>query len=576
MRRWIPIFAGIFLLFGLFHPLQALVGRAWVDGFGTHWFYWYVREILAGRQSPAHTDLFFYPWGKDIFAHTGSNLLDALLAAPLLSLFGPVAGYNLWIALLLLGNAWGGAQLARALGTPAERAWVGGALLVLNPYVIEELNLGRPTQALLLFPALCTARLLTLQSWRDALACGLWMALSAWTYWYYGLLLGGLGLIAGLWRSVQLYRFLPYYALAALTALVLVAPAALPMMAQVEAGTVPGLLRMDGEGPIGGLHLQTVEGDRQGLYVLMGWRTASLIDEEGVQFLPATPIWLLAQALVLLLGWRGRGLWMFWLGSSLLIAAGPALTLGDRFWPNPLYLTLIEHLPILRRWWWPERAIVGAVLVGAGWAALVLSRYQQRWTWLFFVLVLAQLAIARQIPLDHWRPPDNPALQCLQRAPAGAVIDLPLLTDQRNLFAQTLHHKPLLGGMLLKKQHFGMEPIAALQTENTLLRSLIQLGDRQLTAPRDATPADRDALRALGYRYVLVWIEAFARSGSGGVTSDWGRVRRLLVPLLGAPISEDPSNALFTLDGPDLSASELATPQEAITCDPEGRPHDGR
>ena len=140
-----------------------LLGVEYVDHYGTQWFYWYAGQVLSGAQSIGHTDLFFYPWGKDIYGHTGSNLVDAFLAWPLLKLLGNVAGYNVFVVVIVATNLWGAARLAGRFTDSALARWTAGALFALQPYVVNELVEGRPTQALLLFALLFTERLLRLR-----------------------------------------------------------------------------------------------------------------------------------------------------------------------------------------------------------------------------------------------------------------------------------------------------------------------------------------------------------------------------------------------------------------------------
>jgi hypothetical protein len=59
-----------------------------VDVFGTFWFYWWVEDSLSNGVSPGFTNLMFHPEGKDIFAHTGGNFVDALVSVPFQSIFG--------------------------------------------------------------------------------------------------------------------------------------------------------------------------------------------------------------------------------------------------------------------------------------------------------------------------------------------------------------------------------------------------------------------------------------------------------------------------------------------------------
>jgi hypothetical protein len=172
-------------------------------------------------------------------------------------------------------------------------------------------------------------------------------------------------------------------------------------------------------------------------------------------------------------------------------------------------------------------------------------------------LALATLVPLRRealLPIGSWDASVPTTLACLAAAPDGAVIDVPLLVDQKNLWYQTVHGKPLLGGMLLKKVAFAPPEVAALQADNGLLRELATIGEHQYTRGAGvADPTDRAALIGLGYRYVLARADAFGharveRDGHATVISDWPRARRLLVALLGAPAAEDEALGLWTLD----------------------------
>ena len=98
---------GVFV--ALFAPEAAnlgarFLGQEAVDAYGTHWFYWFVERSLADHTSLSHTDLYFYPFGKDIYAHTGANVLDAIVALPFRWALGAVRGYNAFVLAALLAN----------------------------------------------------------------------------------------------------------------------------------------------------------------------------------------------------------------------------------------------------------------------------------------------------------------------------------------------------------------------------------------------------------------------------------------------------------------------------------------
>ncbi len=545
----------------LLDPLDSFTGRAWLDGYGTQWHHWFYGEWLAGRTELDPTPLLFHPWGKSMVAHTGGNLLDAALAWPLRMVAGPALGTTIWVALLLLGNAWGCWCLARALGA-GRGAWLAPLLALFVPFVLEELQYGRPTQAMLLFPALCLADLVRLdRPWRPARA-GLWLALTALSYWYYGLLLGvlaGLFTVVALARAHERKATLLRLVIVAAVAAVILLPAAWPLLGALRGDEVPGLLAL-GEGPLGDILLRTVEGDTEGLYLLAPFsgRTGALVQDDGLRFVAGTRLLGPLQWGLILAGLvaarRHRLLLAGWVLVCLLVATGPVIVVGDGFLPDPFYAAVLSASEVLRRWWWPGRAVGFLSLLAVAAGALALGGIPTpRLRQLFGVgaLLLLGLGCWTQdlLPLDRWSAEHSPGLACLADAPSGAVIDLPSNTGQRNLYLQTLHGKPLFGGMPSSKAAFAPAEHRALLSGGGFLGQLYAVGDRRFSSGAAHETPDPQALLDLGFRYVLVQIQAYERPSpaSGGTTSDWPRVKRHLVPLLGAPAFEDRQLALFTL-----------------------------
>ncbi len=548
-------------------PTERALGERYVDGFGTQWWFWYAGELVAGRASFFHTDLLFYPTGKDVFTHTGGNLLDAMLALPLRALLGNTAGYNAWIGVVVATNFAAGTRLGRvATGLPG---WPAGVALSLNPYVLNELAGGRPTQAWLALPALALAGVWGATTVTEAVLTGIAVAASGWLYWYGGLVAGLLATVLGLVRITtdrhRLRRSL-YLCISALIAAVLVAPGVLLMRDALASGSVPGLLALNGTGPIAPLAMQTVEGDSAGLHVLAPLLgvAGSLIDDNGLRFVGAEPSLGFASAgaavLGLALAVRARR-WELVAGAlcvalvAAIAATGPAIVVGSGFVVNRPWVWAASHVDLLRRWWWPGRAIFGLYL-GLAMVIPLLGRLRGL-SWLFAAAVTIELLRTGDLPSPTWDAREPAPLRCLAAAPPGAVIDLPFLADQHNLWFQTVHHHPLLSGMLVKKPAFGSAGALKLRAENGFLDRLLAYGELKVTQEPSFDLAERDALVAGGFRYVVVDLSRMegAAAGRGGSTfnkSMWPRVRRLLRPMIGEPQAEDEGAAVYTLDGSTL------------------------
>lgn len=565
-----PVVVAALVVLGpcLLAPHRWFAGAMHLDAYGTQWYYWLVERQLLGGEDVGRSALLFHPWGKDVFLHTGGNLLDAWLALPLRLMLGPVAGYDAWLVLLLLGNGFAGFRLARVLGADSAGGLLAALLMVVNPYVLMELQLGRPTQAFLLFPVLCLAELLRMDRPGRAARVGVWMALAGWTYWYSGLACGALAMVHGLLRAgtgPHRLRVLGLHGLAAGVALVLVAPGAWPLLTALDQGAVPGLLALGQGGPLWGLALRTVEGDAEGLFVLapLAGTGGSLIDVGGIRFNPGYRLFTLghlgfvAAGLVALR--RHRPLVVVWGLLALLVAAGPALVVGEHFLPNPVYLGLLHLSDVARRWWWPGRVVFVLHALVAALAGVALARWRHRRVAvpavaLLGILVLVPAAREGLLPLDRWPAEQSPALSCLAQAPEGAVLDLPFARDQKHLYLQTLHGKPILGGMLSQKEAFAPPEQVALLKENGFVDLLVDLGNREFTRSLAWSPADRQALLGVGYRYVLVRPDAYLRprprrDGSVEEVSDWPRLRRTLERPLGEPHYEDAHLALYAIEG---------------------------
>jgi hypothetical protein len=549
---------------------RRVLGLGAVDAYGTQWFYAWVGDVVRGVEPLARTTRLFHPWGKEVFLHTGGNLLDALAAWPLRAGLGPVAGYDAWIAVLLATNAWAASRAAAALGVPSGRRWPAALAVTLHPFVLHELELGRPAQAWLALPLIAFAELVTLGGIAGAVRLGLAVALTGYLYWFHGF---ALGVCAVAWALVRLafdapggrLRLAGLLVLAAVVTGLVVAPFVAPMVHAAHTGATPGLLALDGTGPIAPLALRTVEGEQEGLAVFSaawGGMAGGLDAGEApgsVVFTPDTPVFGLGWSALLgvgLLAWRpgargGRRAVAAWCIVAVVLATGPAWAVADGVVANRPYLWLVGTLDFLRRWWWPVRAVALLVVVAAPLVAVVTARAPgPSWVRAAVLAGVLSVPLARDgvLPLSTWDGSDSAVLACLRDSPAGAVVDVPWASDQDNLWLQVRHGQPILGGMMVTQDAFQPPEVRALRARNGLLRALDLAGDRDAFA--DVAPDARAELVALGYRWILLRASGYRlATDGGGWETAWDAPLRRITEALGPPAAADARLAAWSLAG---------------------------
>lgn len=508
-----------------------------VDYHGTLWFYWFLGHQLQTGGSLLHTDLFFYPYGKDILGHTGANLLDAALALPFRAVLGPVWGYTLFVGAGLVAGAWAFARLAADYTKDQLAILTGTVLFLLSPYALVELGEGRPTQGLLVLLPLALRAMLRAQGPRAAAWGGVLLALCGYQYWFYGLFGAILALLLGGWRRET--------AILLGTAALLVAPVAAPMILHSADGAVSGLLDTSALYN----HLQPITADGHPI-ALSVWQPLRLqtgfyfIDGDLPRFLPVVRPLALATLLGLGLAlWRPgpvpRRLWWGILGLGLL-AMGPVVIAGGHVFLEPLYQLLISGVSFLRRLWWPARAmawvavlvpicITGLIATFSGWRRWALSAALGLGS-------VVEVAAAGLLPLPTWSPAVPAGYQCLAQAPAGAVLELPYGRNQAHLYYQTTHAKPIFGGMLELNPSFIPPEMQALQQQDRALRVLLALPGE---VTEELEPADIEPLYQLGYRYIVLQKDLLTAPDPRIQATQLRSIDRLLGRLFGAPVYDD-------------------------------------
>lgn len=601
--RLLLVLAAWLLVFGLAAPRLAdgFLGIEYVDHYGTQWFYWYLSDALENGKSLTSSALFFFPYGKDIFAHTGSNLLDAFAAWPFLQLFGTVLGYNLFVLAALGASAWCVSRLIRVYTDDPLAVTVGSLVGTLSPYVLFELVEGRPTQALLGLGALffrSVHRSLTLPGLANPLLAGLWLGLLGYQYWFYAVFFG---LAAVTWTLVHLVDAPPRGRLgafgrltfAALVSVTVVAPVALPMVVDtaVDATSVPGLLDTD-TWSLAATPPETVEGITVGLFEWQplrgttGFQVQNPDDSEVfLQHASWGPAGLLA-ALLLFLRYPGRlprRSTLAMLAVATVLAVGPVLLIGDLALPNPPYIWLVKAVGFLRRLWWPARAYaVIAVWIGPM-VAVALGEIRarhgsgaQRGAALAFGLVhLVGLRVDKLVPFPTWDATIPAGYQCLAQGPEGAILELPYSWTQAHLYYQTFHHRPMFGGMIENNAVFAPAEAVTFRETNTFVAALLATARLDTDDFETVSPADQEAVRAMGYRYVVLQRDAFVVRSEDDTMMDnaartrMRRVERTLDGLMGKPVWADARVMIWAPWGDPSPCADAPPPVDAR---PVGRP----
>jgi hypothetical protein len=493
-----------------------------VDMYGSLWFFWYAKEALESFSSPSVTDLFFYPLGKNIFTHTGNNLLDAYLSTPFQWLFGFPGWSRWWVVFLMVGNALSFRVLARYLFASKNVALVATVAWQMNPYVLFELTCGRYTQAFLFFLPLAIWAFLKMQEdkrWRWPLLAGCLTGLQAWTYWFMGYFMAfaflflageafykrrrGDGVMA--WKPLLLRM-----GLSGLSALLVVLPGLIAMSHAASEQMVPGLT--EGSKALWTLPPDLANNVSQALhgYDLFGSRGP-----------PMLTLWTWGPLLLLwMVVGPGRARWLPMLVCAVVFSLGPFPTLWGFDEPQvmPHYMAAYHYLPFFDRLWFPYRILVMAFFVASlaiGFLAERLEHWRPKWAGRLPLLLVgfvactgmeqSQFGIFPLVSRDLSPPRVFDWIAHQEDEEAQAIIHLPFGPSQPNIVWQVLHERPLWGGMgenanLLWPTGYRR------RLKNSFFKALLRVIDEDpsANAERPYVPVQRVMIEREGFRWVIL------------------------------------------------------------------------
>lgn len=418
---------------------NSLIGEG-VDLYGTIWFYDWIYESIQTGRNPSHTDMFFYPYGKDIFGHTGNNFLDAILAIPFMALFGFPLYQPIFYACILLVNALAFRKLAHAL-FDSFHARLGTTILVLlSPYVLTELIQGRPTQALLCFSILSMHYFLQMVRSGlivDAVKCGFCAALQGWMYWYGGYFLGIVLVVFSLvnWNA----KHWKIYTTALITCLLCISPGVITMIWHMSSTQIPGLYEKEWND----WSIPIMDPNYSRSY-LVGYL---LHEPWGMKMFGLASLSIPTMFAL----WFARKHWFWWVALiiSLLVATGPMYVVGGEVQPFYHYIFLYKTLPFFSRLWFPYRMVSLSILLAIIGIGLMMNQLRGKWAWSIWMIVVVHIGLQSQtfcVPmLSHaWEEPQ--VYKEMKKEPGG-VIELPIGFVRRSILWQSQHDLPTFGGM---------------------------------------------------------------------------------------------------------------------------------
>ncbi|HET8631272.1 MAG TPA: hypothetical protein VFL91_27955, partial [Thermomicrobiales bacterium] len=428
------------------------------------WWLWWVREALLHGHNPYVTDRLYFPYGAPLYL-MGMDLVTALLGVPLQALFGLVATYNLLVIAAAAFGAYAAYLLALDVTGSRAGALVAGALFGFAPLQASFANMGQLELVSVGFLPLAVLFLLRLRDParpRDVALAAICLALAALSSWYQAL---DIALFASVYAVSVLVvfalardraragRFVARLAAAGALAAALLSPLLLPAVREARAGGVAATPREW----IASASLDLTGAFRpNALHPLLGG---------GQEF--ATALGYVALALALLGLWAARrraALWATVGAVAFALALGPYLLVdGRRVGGAVLPYNLLYALPLGSIARAPVRFEVLTLLAGA-----VLSAWGVAWlagraaTWRPARAGAARAlvaALALTLVLAEWLPAPRPlqaaggdaAYAALAAGPPGGVYELPYDAIAREMYWQTLHGRPLVGGYISRK-----------------------------------------------------------------------------------------------------------------------------
>lgn len=512
---WWPLWLVLFALLPLgtlwFHP-GAMPGRGdFMDGEGSYdiqWDFW--THGLAHYSDDRHL---MYPIGTDRVLQSGVPL-EGLLMWPWVALFGRGLGWTAGHACLLaaagLANGW----LCGRWWRSGAAALIGGLGVQVAGMTLRELAYGRPTQVLflVLFPLMVGLLIDSVAGSRPfrAVLAGLVAAVAIVSWWYAAVLIVGAGLLL--------------LVLAMAERLPVLAPVVLFVAGMGAVSAPVFLFVLPNLGEVGGLD---VAADGSVVHGMLRMRIVDLLAERAVLqgsvaegAITVRPLFTLLIVIGLLAPDRlRRRLWpsLLVVGAAVL-GLGPFVTWGSHEIALPFAAFL--DVPLLRRFWWPDRMLL---LIAPAVSLLAARAVVRRGP-----LVVGGVAVG--LLLEAWLQNPWMPLPQADAGPSGAALHLAegegpalVLPHRGSVIAQSAgvlrdleeHGRPLVNGYA-PPDASAAPPTWAAFANTGVLRDLYQC-EISIGDPLPKSPlSNLERLAELGVVEVVIDQERFAADSEVG------------------------------------------------------------
>jgi len=595
---------------------MALDSAIWGDRFDAWTTLWLIGHLAEGLEqgslSATTTDI-LYPLGYSLWSF-GHMALQGIGALMVWAGVGLVASYNC----LLIGGIWTSALAAHLLGRELTGSHVAGAVagtvFATSPYLYAEGAAGcieLVAAGLLPLHAWSLVRLCRAPSWQRCLVAALVLAIIGPFNWYYTLFAGVFGLGFCAWQVAAAGRKIRHPSRAAhrravglmLLSMAIAALIDLPLIdaAQQETPSRPPISAemfsnnqawertqeiADGTAPLEQLNLPRLE-ELDAMQVHLN--STSLLGLVQARFsvnpLGITPGGLAygAAFLGLLVGGRRTWGWLVLAIGFTVLTLGPYLnpdgSLGraPQIYLSMPYAWLYAWLPFFSKAYRPYRFAVVVLqclsVIAAIGAGVLVRQLGLRWTGigagLLGIVAFSQPHWAGDVPANRTLMDARvPALySALAAAPEGAVIELPLhyqpvsIATAKQQTHQLAHGHPLLNtNQLIRRPD--LLAFRDLVAGNSLLRVLLDLGRAE--PPLRVTDADIEAVRAMGFRYLVVHDQVPGDTQHLAGERVWADLvtepaRTMLRTIAGDPIIQTPTGQVYDLHQAELQAGRIRT-----------------